>query len=71
MDNELEINFIQNQLNANSQMSAMIQHQIATLLGLVHQDRQWVEQIEKSNAELNFRLNSINQKNKILVKHYE
>lgn len=69
MSNELEINFLHNQINANNQIRSVSQHQIATLLNLVHQQRQFIEQLDNNDRELNLRLNSMNDTNTVIVKH--
>lgn len=70
MNNDLEFNFIQNQLNANNQVRAIIQQEITTLLNLVHQKRQWLSQLDEQDRQLNFRANTINDgTNKTIVKH--
>ena len=69
MDENIEYNFLLNQINANNQIRSVIQQQISSLLAVVHQNRQWMEQLDENDRQLNLRMNAIGGENKTLVAH--
>lgn len=70
MNENLEYNFLQNQINSNNQIRSVLQHEITTLMALIHQKRQWIDKIEENDRLLSARMDAIGHKNKTLV-HYE
>lgn len=67
---DIEYNFLQNQLEANNRIKSVLQFEITSLLNIIHQKRQWIDQMESNDKELNLRLSSLREKDKKLVKHY-
>lgn len=67
---DIEYNFLQNQLEANNRIKSILQFEITSLLNIIHQKRQWIDQMDNNDKELNLRLSSIREKDKKLVKHY-
>lgn len=70
MDENIEYNFITNQINANNQIRSILNHEIATLAGLIHQKKDWLRQTEEQDRELQIRARAIGDKNKTIVKYY-
>lgn len=69
MNEDLEYNFLHYQFDANNKIRAIVQYEITTLLSLVHQKRQLIDQLDHIDRQNKLRLDAINSKDKILVKH--
>ncbi len=69
MDENLEYNFLMNQLNANNQIRAVLQNYIANALAVVHQQRDLINRLEEQDKQINLRLQAIGSDNKTIVEH--
>lgn len=68
MDN-LEYNFLQNQLDANNLVRSIIHQEISNLFNIIHQNRGLLDQLDERDKEIRERIQAIGEGNKALVKH--
>lgn len=68
--NDIEYNFIQNQIEANNKVRSILQYEITSLLGIVRQKKLWIDQLDENDKELNLRLGGMANKDKKIVKYY-
>lgn len=72
MNNDLEYNFINNQIDANRKIQNAMQFEITQLVTIISQKRKWIDELTNVNEQLMNRAQEINKNNdKSLIKHYE